>query len=625
MSECGDYDGSIIGQKLSDVLTPDSYNQCETTMNAAKDGINSTTMLDVKGSVKCSIPLKLRYSDADNGTFFFYGTLVDGFRKIDDWEKEERVKELACFYSVTEWIEISPSVKDFFTELPDYLSKGMRYPDQTIVYSIYQGVEYGTKPESSNYIKVDLEVSREKRGEIRVTYLDDKQEFLPEEQKLLNEIGRILNLALERKEFRDTLDHVKEEEEEYAKKIELLKEEVKRRETELDDVSHNLKTINSYLDRVSRDWEESKVRLETMFQAIPDRVAIIDLKRNVIMTNRENEVVGNKCYKTFFDSPIPCKDCRLVKITRDKTPVMVEVKHGNKVFEVHAIPIFNQEHEVEGIIEFYKDITLEKFYEHELQQADKLASLGQLVSGIGHEINNPNQFIKGNIKIIQQAFEDILPILDEYSKEHPDLKIARLKYDFFRENILTLINDMAHGSDRIKGIVEGLRKFARRDEGELIDNVDINTIIHEGARLVEKQITKSANIEFDLESDIPVFKGNSQKLEQVMINLMINAAQAMPDDRKGSIKISTRKNDETLIITVEDDGMGMSESTLKRLFDPFFTTKRAKGGTGLGLSIAYRIIEEHKGSISVGSKLGEGTTFTIKLPLTELTKSNENH
>lgn len=147
------------------------------------------------------------------------------------------------------------------------------------------------------------------------------------------------------------------------------------------------------------------------------------------------------------------------------------IKHGNRYLQVHALPIYNQDHEVDGILEFYRDVTLEKTYEQQLQQADKLASLGQLVSGIGHEINNPNQFIRGNIKIIKQSIEDMLPIVDDYYKSHPDMKIARLKYDFFREHIMVLVDDMAHGSDRIKAIVEGLRTFVRKDEGLLVDTV----------------------------------------------------------------------------------------------------------------------------------------------------------
>jgi polar amino acid transport system substrate-binding protein len=259
-------------------------------------------------------------------------------------------------------------------------------------------------------------------------------------------------------------------------------------------------------------------------------------------------------------------------------------------------------------------VTLEKTYEQQLQQADKLASLGQLVSGIGHEINNPNQFIRGNIKIIKQSLDDMLPIVDGHYESHPDLKIARLKYDFFREHIMTLVDDMAHGSERIKSIVESLRTFARKDEGLLVDTVDINTLIEASARLVHNEVHKRADIEMDLAADLPTFIGNSQKIEQVLINLLVNAGQAMPDDGRGLIKVRTGEDQGNIVVEIEDNGKGMTEKTRKMIFDPFFTTKRAKGGTGLGLAIAFKILDEHNGSISVESELNVGTTFTIRIP-----------
>lgn len=333
------------------------------------------------------------------------------------------------------------------------------------------------------------------------------------------------------------------------------------------------------------------------------------------MTNQSEKMAGQPCHKALFGLDTPCLDCRLIKISETRAPVTVEAKHGDKFYEVHALPVFNEDHEVDGIIEFFRDITYRKVYEQQLQQADKLASLGQLVSGIGHEINNPNQFIRGNIKIIKQALDDILPIVDEYQKDHPDLKIARLKYDFFRQHVLTLVDDMANGSERIKRIVQSLKSFARKDEGLLADTVDINNVIDESARLVHNQVHKFADIQLNLAPDLPTFEGNAQKLEQVIINLIINASQAMPADQRGLIRVSSEMDEGHIVARVVDNGSGMSPSTAKNIFDPFFTTKRARGGTGLGLSIAHRIIEEHQGVISVESVIGEGTTFTIRLPI----------
>jgi polar amino acid transport system substrate-binding protein len=128
-------------------------------------------------------------------------------------------------------------------------------------------------------------------------------------------------------------------------------------------------------------------------------------------------------------------------------------------------------------------------------------------------------------------------------------------------------------------------------------------------------VSKNADIELDLAPDLPILTGNAQKIEQVIVNLLINAGQAMPEGRRGRIVASTRVEGGSVVIEVRDNGKGMSEQTMKRIYEPFFTTRRAGGGTGLGLAIAYRIIEEHGGSIAVTSKLDVGTTFKISLPM----------
>jgi polar amino acid transport system substrate-binding protein len=148
----------------------------------------------------------------------------------------------------------------------------------------------------------------------------------------------------------------------------------------------------------------------------------------------------------------------------------------------------------------------------------------------------------------------------------------------------------------------------------LVDNVDINTLIEASTRLVHKEVHKHADIELDLAEDLPTFTGNAQKIEQVMINLIVNASEAMKEDVKGLVTVRTRLDGSNIVAEVEDNGKGMNQQTMKQIFDPFFTTKRAKGGTGLGLAIAFRIIEEHGGNILVKSKPGEGTTFTIRIP-----------
>jgi len=613
---CGSDEIRLVGRHLAEVLTPQSLDTFRSAFLPARDGSAGTVVYTPAQAPDCSIPLKLGFVNTGlGGLFLSFGTQVDGLSRVGQTEKDERVKELFCIYSVAEWIEVSPSIREFFKHLPEYLRRGMQYHDRAVVYSNYQGVEYGQKLATARKISARLVVNRQVAGEIAVGYVDESLELLPEEQRMLAEIARMLSLALERKELAERLTLKHEEEEQYRETLAKLEQEIEARSREVEEQRKRLNAVNSYLDSATRSWDESRARLEAIFAAVPDRMAIIDRQRNVIMTNKKDVPEGEKCHKAFFHRDRPCEDCRLARIVRDRTPITLTIQDNDRHLEVHALPIFNQDHEVDGIMEFYRDVTLERTYAQQLQQADQMASLGQLVSGIGHEINNPNQFIRGNVKILKQALEDMLPIVDAHHQQHPELKVARLPYSFFRQHVMTLIDDMAHGSERIKAIVEGLKRFARRDEGLLIDKVDVNTAIEACTRLVHNEVHKTADLALDLDPNIPAFVGNSHKIEQVLVNLIVNAAQAMPDDRRGLITVRSRHEGDYVIVQVEDNGKGMNEKTIKQIFDPFFTTKRAKGGTGLGLAIAYRILEEHNGTISVKSEPGAGTTFTIRIPV----------
>lgn len=605
----------LAGQRLEQVLVPDSLASFRSAMSLAHAGSRGTVIYTPQAHPETAIPLRTGYVEAEGiAVYLFFGAMVDGLSQFGETEKDERIKELFCIYATAEWIEVSRSIPEFFGRLPDHLRRGMQYPDLAVVHSTYQGIEYGQRP-PGKYLSAKLVLNLQDVGEIRVGYLEDEHDLMPEEQRMLSEIARMLSLALERKLLSERLTLKQEEEHETLGHLRQLEEEIAARSREVEEQRQKLATVNSYLDRVNRGWDESRQWLETVLKGIPDQVALIDRKRNLVMTNHGEFRSGDTCHKTIFGRDVPCQDCRLARIIRDKSPITLTIEHEEKLFEVHALPIFNPAHEVDGIMEFYRDVTLEKTYERQIQQADKLASLGQLVSGIGHEINNPNQFIRGNIKILKQALDDMLPIVDAYQEAHPDLKIARLQYDFFRQHVMTLVDDMAHGSERIKGIVEGLRRFARRDEGLLIDTVDVNTVIEAATRLVQNEVGKHAEIKLELQPDLPTFTGNSQKIEQVLINLIVNASQAMPDDRKGTIDVRSWAEDSYVVVEVRDSGKGMSEKTLKQIFDPFFTTKRASGGTGLGLPIAYRIVEEHGGTIAVSSQLGVGSTFQVRFPV----------
>lgn len=615
------------GFSLADILEPKALPQFQKAMRRVADGERGVVVYWKIKDDHAPIIFKVSSSGQDaEALYLFRSSLLTDVADLSHksgWEQIERAKELACLYSIGEWIHVSSSIPEFFEHLFKYLGPGMLYPEHIRVKSIYKGKVFGKPPVGDEVIRRELKIGDEVVGKIEVGYDKEGLEILPEEQKLLDEITRFLCLALERKSLATSLEAKEEEADQYSRQVESLRSDIEKSTLELEKQQAKLSTVNTYLDRVHQGLDESKRTLKTMFATIPDTVALIDMDFNIVMTNQAEELAGRPCYEALFGLEDPCLDCRLKKVRKVGAPVNQEARHGDTYYSVNAMPVFGEENKIDGIIEFFRDVTYQKTYEQQLQQADKLASLGQLVSGIGHEINNPNQFIRGNIKIVQQALEGLLPIVDDYYKAHPDLKIARLNYDFFRQHIMVLVNDMSNGSERIKRIVESLKGFARKDEGLLVDRVDINNVIEESSRLVHSQVHKFADISLELGSDIPVFRGNAQKLEQVLINLMINASQAMPDDTRGEIQISSRRDEQWVEIKVVDNGSGMGEATVRNIFDPFFTTKRARGGTGLGLSIAFRIMEEHGGRISVNSTLGQGTTFTIRLPLETKDKDAE--
>jgi signal transduction histidine kinase len=249
-------------------------------------------------------------------------------------------------------------------------------------------------------------------------------------------------------------------------------------------------------------------------------------------------------------------------------------------------------------------------------QAGKMVALGTLVSSVAHEINNPNNFIMLNTPLLKETWERVLMILDEYYKENGDFTIGGMRYPEMRERIPRLLSAITDGSKRIQQIVEDLRDFVRRDASDMSQSVDVNAVLKSATSLLSNMITKStSHFYVKYGEKLPLLKGNSHRLEQVMINLIQNACQALPDIRKG-ISLSTSYNEKIscIVIKVEDEGIGISPEVLPHIADPFFTTKSLSGGIGLGLSISSRIVKEHGGALTFTSEPGKGTTAEIILP-----------
>ena len=250
-----------------------------------------------------------------------------------------------------------------------------------------------------------------------------------------------------------------------------------------------------------------------------------------------------------------------------------------------------------------------------LIQADKMASLGVLVSGIAHEINNPNNAIMFNSELLAKAWQSVLPILDEYERENGDFKVGDFQFSESREILPQLFSGMVDGSERIRNIVARLKNFARQDKRTPLDRVDVNQVVLDAIAILNHEIKKQCdNFNVAAEVTLPPALGNAQQIEQVVINLVMNALWALPD-RKRAIRISTALagDGDQIALTVADEGEGMTAEVLGRLTEPFFTTRSGSGGTGLGLTISTSILKENQGTISFTSTPGKGSTATVLL------------
>lgn len=253
---------------------------------------------------------------------------------------------------------------------------------------------------------------------------------------------------------------------------------------------------------------------------------------------------------------------------------------------------------------------------NQLMQAEKMVSLGILISGVAHEINNPNNFIMLNGRMLQKIWKDIEPILDEYSQKNHSLMLAGLSYPDEKEQIQRLLQSVQDGGKRIQKIVTSLKDFARLDTGGMRKGIKISEVINQSVIIVHNLIKHSTDrFVLEIDSDIPSIQGNFQKLEQVLINLITNSCQAL-QDRSKLLKIQAFREEskKQIHIKVIDEGKGISEEDMKYVFDPFFTTKRESGGTGLGLSISYAIIKDHQGELYF-ERIREQTIAHITLPI----------
>jgi signal transduction histidine kinase len=265
----------------------------------------------------------------------------------------------------------------------------------------------------------------------------------------------------------------------------------------------------------------------------------------------------------------------------------------------------------------------------QLLQSEKLASIGQLAAGVAHEINNPVGFISNNMEVLQEyvgnytkilrVIEQIKIQMDSGDMEKVKATIIELKkleedinLDYMMSDVNKLLEQSSRGLERIRKIVLDLKTFAREDKTEATELIKVEEVIDSILSIVQSEIKYKAELIKEY-GNTPLIKGSAQRLGQVFINLLVNASHAIED--RGKIIIKTYQKDQYVCINVTDTGKGIASEDMKKIFDPFFTTKPVGQGTGLGLSVSYEIVKKHGGEIRVESKIGEGTTFMVMLPI----------
>jgi two-component system NtrC family sensor kinase len=376
-------------------------------------------------------------------------------------------------------------------------------------------------------------------------------------------------------------------------------EEILRAETLAHQASIALENARLF-QRVSRSQRE----WETTFDAMQDCVSVHDttgkvIRANVALARRlktiPQKVIGRYCSEIYNPEGSSLSPCRHTRPLKSETLIVEEMTLPvmGGVFQISVSPWYDKDKRLVGSIHVAKDISNEKLLQQQLIQSEKLSAIGELISGIAHELNNPLTGVMGYSQLLQLRKD-----LDDRAKEN-----------------LLKINNLAL---RCQKIVQNLLSFARKQKPERTLS-DINDILEKTIELRSYELqVNNIEISRNLDRNLPKTIADAHQLQQVFLNILTNAEQAMLEAHgKGHLQIRTHPDTQNARIVVEiaDDGPGIPESYLTRIFDPFFTTKDVGKGTGLGLSLSYGMIKEHGGNIYAHSHLGEGSTFVIELPI----------
>ncbi|PLX92697.1 MAG: hypothetical protein C0621_08985 [Desulfuromonas sp.] len=386
------------------------------------------------------------------------------------------------------------------------------------------------------------------------------------------------------------------------------------------------KLAEEYL-RQSKDRFKSLFHeFETIFNGINDALIVWSPAGQVIWANessrafcplQEGETLIGKQWQDIEKMSLiethedPIRRCHKEGVARQ---LRLKTESG-RIWEVRTYPLRDPEGKATRVLQLATDLTEQIRLREEAARSAHLAALGEISAGIAHEINNPTGVLLLDLAIIQQAFVDAAPILDDHFDMQGDFPFSGLPYSEMKTEVAALLEESRESTLRIKKIVEELRNFSRPGDTGHFTRIDLKIVIEKALTLVRSQLRKSTDNLQVLTPKCPCFtKGNLLRLEQVLINLLLNASQALKN-RRDAITIELTPGEKYHTLTVRDEGCGIDERLLSQVTDPFFTTRREEGGTGLGLSISSRIISEHQGRLNIESVVNQGTAISLTLPI----------
>ncbi len=385
-----------------------------------------------------------------------------------------------------------------------------------------------------------------------------------------------------------------------------------------DDNGNDSHSERRELGSVLRECHEKEVFNFALFQHNPSAITVVD---------RDGRVVKSNLARRHAHDPLPelgrvlfsgDAECDLImkselKKTLEQNVVreVSDVRSGGHIFAYTLAPFTH------GAIVIRQDITEHKRAEAQLVQAQKLAALGTLVSGVAHEVSNPNNVMLLSLKTLCRITDDLLPVLDKHKEREGDFQLGIGPYSEIREDIPEMLASCYRAAERIRRLVSDLKNYARKEDSEVHERFDVNAVVEDAAELMSSTIGKATHhFSVTCADDLPPVKGAARRIEQVVINLLSNACQALPN-QDCAISLSTVYNPAAreVYIMVQDEGVGIPPEAVSQITDPFFTTKHDTGGTGLGLSISRQIVESHGGALVISSAGSRGTLVTVTLPV----------